>query len=101
MEEEYIKETDNVKEEAEKIANAYTSVKANKIDLHRCRLRVQLYKRCLDSNFQNMGLNQQKFLFVDEDVSNDIIDDRDQNVGSFDLQCMSEPNCCCEMGKSI
>ena len=36
--------------------------------------------------------------FVAEDISNEIIDGRDQNVGSFDLECMSEPNHCCTKG---
>ena len=38
---------------------------------------------------------------VDEDISEDIIDNGDQNVGSFDLECMSEPNGCCTKGKHL
>ena len=37
---------------------------------------------------------------VDEDISEDIIDNGDQNVGSFDLECMSEPNGCCTKGNA-
>ena len=85
----------NINKTAQQIANAYTTVKANKIDLHRCRLRAQIYKRSVPPN-QNMNMQH---VFVDEDISNDIIDTGDQNVGSFDLECMSEPNSCCTNGK--
>ena len=78
---------------AEKIAATYTSAKANKIDLHRCRLKAELYKQT--RNEQGYAT----YAFVDEDTSSDIIDDRDQNVGSFDLQCMSDPNYCCNKGE--
>ena len=78
---------------AEQIADNYTSAKANKVDLHKCRLRVQVYELFQGSN-KPMNL-------VGSDISNDIIDDRDINVGSFDLIAMSEPNGCCTMGKSL
>ena len=81
---------------AEQIADAYTSAKQNKVDLHICRLRAQIYRRSF-GQYQNMAMPQDGE-FVDEDISNEIIDGRDQNVGSFDLECMSEPNHCCTEG---
>jgi len=86
----------NINETAEQIAQSYTSVKANRIDLHRCRLRAQLYKRTFSFNHDMTA--KVLHMFVDKDTSSDIIDDRDKNVGSFDLECMSEPNCCCTEG---
>ena len=81
---------------AEQIADAYTSAKASKVDLHICRLRAQIYRRSF-GQYQNMAMSHDGE-FVDEDISNEIIDGRDQNVGSFDLECMSEPNHCCTKG---
>ena len=36
-----------------------------------------------------------------QDISKDIVDGRDQNVGSFDLESMSEPRQCCTEGNVI
>ena len=87
-----------INQTAEQIANAYTSAKANKVDLHICRLRAQIYRRSL-VQYPNMEISQDwEHSPLDEAISNDIIDGRDQNVGSFDLECMSEPNHCCTEG---
>ena len=90
-----IDENWTINQTAEQIAKAYTSAKANKVDLHMCRLRVQIYRRSL---FQYSNMEIWEPNPFDEDISNDIIDGRDQNVGSFDLECMSEPNHCCIEG---
>ena len=82
-----------IRETAEQIAESYTSAKANKIDLHKCRLRAQVYKQIIS----NVGYNM-IWSYVGQDISPDIIDGRDQNVGSFDLEGMSEPNHCCTEG---
>ena len=84
----------NIQETAEQIAESYTSGKANKIDLHKCRLRAQIYKRPVSIIENNMPWN-----YIGEDISPDIIDGRDQNVGSFDIEYMSEPNRCCTEGR--
>ena len=86
----------NIRETAGQIAESYTSAKANKIDLHMCRLRAQILKPLI----VNMGHNME-WTCVGEDISPDIIDGRDQNVGSFDLECMSEPNHCCTEGRLL
>ena len=83
-----------IRETAEQIAESYTSAKANKIDLHKCRLRAQVYKQQICNDGYNMIWN-----CVGQDISPDIIDGRDQNVGSFDLEGMSEPNHCCTEGR--
>ena len=84
----------NIQETAEQIAESYTSGKANKIDLHKCRLRAQIYKGSVSNIGNNMPWN-----YIGEDISPDIIDGRDQNVGSFDIEYMSEPNRCCTEGR--
>ena len=81
---------------AEQIAGAYTSAKENKVDLHKCRLRAQIYRKSYGP-YHNMAMSDDGE-YLDEDISNEIIDGRDQNVGSFDLECMSEPNHCCTEG---
>ena len=76
-----------IRETAEQIAESYTSAKANKIDLHKSRLRVKVYKQQISNDGYNMIWN-----CVGQGISPDIIDGRDQNVGSFDLEGMSEPH---------
>ena len=85
-----------IRETPEQIAQSYTSAKTNKIDLHKCRLRVQVYKQVVS----NMG-DCMVWAEMGQDTSPDIIDDRDQNVGSFDLEGMSEPNHCCTEGRNF
>ena len=80
-----------ITEHAQMITESYTSSTMSKVELHKCRLRAQIYKRSF-GKYADMGCTHD---YIGEDVSGDIIDGRDQNVGSFDLQSMSSfPRCC-------
>ena len=70
--------------------------KADKISLHVCRLRVQLYQVAIAKG-PNMSFAPY-WKILDQDISQEIVDGRNQNVGSFDLESMSEPNQCCTEG---
>ena len=85
----------DITEYAQMIAESYTSSKMSKVELHKCRLRAQIYKRSF-GKYADMGCTHD---YIGEDVSGDIIDGRDQNVGSFDLQSMSSFPRCCNTGE--
>ena len=80
----------------EQLALAYMLTKEDKINLHVCRLRAQLYKVEFVQGPKMSIVPYWKI--IDEDISQEILDGRDQNVGSFDLESMSEPNQCCTEG---
>ena len=86
----------HVNETAEQIANEYTSSKLEKVNLHMCRIQAQLYKVAF-VKYPNMNA-MPYWTLIDQDISNDIVDGRDINVGSFDLESISEPNRCCIRG---
>ena len=83
---------------AEEIANDYTSSKLEKVNLHMCRIQAKLYKKAF-VKYPNPNINAIPYwTFIDQDITNDIVDGRDINVGSFDLESISEPNRCCIRG---
>ena len=89
----------DITEYAQMIAESYTSSKMSKVELHKCRLRAKIYKRSF-GKYANMDCTHD---YIGEDSSGDIIDGRDQNVGSFDLLPMSEHYnntwSCCNKGE--
>ena len=87
----------DINETPEQIAHSYTSCKENKIDLHRSRLRIQLFKTVV-SLHPNMRTT---YHFVEEDVSREILDDRHQSQNLPELECMEHPKCCCAQGKLL
>ena len=89
----------HIDETAEDIANEYTSSKLQKVNLHMCRIQAQLFKV---SFVKYPNVNAMPYwTLIDQDISDDIVDGRDINVGSFDLESISEPNRCCIRGKCI
>ena len=64
-----------------------------------CRIQAQLFKV---SFVKYPNVNAMPYwTLIDQDISDDIVDGRDINVGSFDLESISEPNRCCIRGKFI
>ena len=62
-----------------------------------CRIQAQLFKV---SFVKYPNVNAMPYwTLIDQDISDDIVDGRDINVGSFDLESISEPNRCCIRGK--
>ena len=87
----------HVNDTAEQIANGYTSSKLEKVNLHMCRIQANLYKVAF-VKYPNTS-TMPYWTLIDQDISSDIVDGRNINVGSFDLESISEPNRCCIRGR--